>query len=219
MTRKAGWLLVAVLVAPRIPGSPGLAAQSRADADGLHRFVLVPLVGPSWNATRFEGQTPAGQVRISPASGLALGAAFELRVTGRVALAGLASWSSLAYEAGGAGFDGVLSSRNQDVVRMSGGVTVRVRETARGYFAAGVATNRFRPAADGLLSGESPREEWGGYGGLGLDFNRGNPRFRVEWRATMAHSGDFQARFAEIDVVSAGWALDWLLLAGVAVGF
>ena len=193
-------------------------AQSAAEGPAVHRFVLVPIVGPSWNGTRLSGETQVGTVGVKPASGLALGGAFELKVSGHFALTGMTTWSALGYEVDAEDpRDSFISSGSQEVLRFSGGVNYRFRDTARGYLTGGVAANVFRPGE--VLKNEVERTEWGGYAGIGVDFNAGNPRFRMEVRTSVTRADTPDLSLGAFPLQSQGWVVDWLLLVGVAIGF
>lgn len=194
-----------------------LAGQA-ADDTGVHRVTLIPMVGPSWNGTRFQAQASLGAIEVEPGNGLALGGAMEVRVTHHLALTGFGSWSRLAYRISEKGSsDQFLTNAHQSVIRLTGGLNYRFREDARGYFSGGVAANLMRPPSDAPVSGESDRTEWGGYGGFGLDFNTGNPRFRMEFRSVVTKTSG-TANLDLLVLEPAGWVADWLLLAGVSIG-
>jgi opacity protein-like surface antigen len=178
----------------------------------------VPIVGPSWNGTRLSGETQVGGVRVKPTSGLALGGAFELKVSGHFALTGMTTWSTLGYEVEADDpRDSFISSGSQEVLRFSGGVNYRFRDTARGYLTGGVAANLFRTGD--VLKDEVERTEWGGYAGLGVDFNAGNPRFRMEGRTSVTRVDTSDPSLGGFTLQPQGWVADWLLLAGIAIGF
>ena len=197
----------------------GLQAQ---EGEPPPRVMLVALAGPAWSATRFEWTAPAGgRYRVGPASALTLGGAVELRAWDHVALTASGSWSTPAYEGSGDGdaTPEFLSSGDQQIVRLTGGVHYRVRPSARGYFAAGAAVNLVTPDTGAFFSDEEARTEWGGYGGVGLDFGSGRTRFRAEGRGQLSRvrSPDATA-FGEV-FTARDWAFDVLVLVGVAWGF
>lgn len=200
-------------------------APARVDAqagDSPPRVVVVALAGPSWPGTRFSWTTPSGSARfrVSPANALALGGQLEVRVSEHLALAGMATWSSHSYHGeGDAPGDELRSSGKQRITRLTGGLHYRFRSTARGYLAGGAALNLVTPGTDVFFDDEAERREWGGYGGIGLDFGTGRTRVRVEGRGQLSRiRSDDVTGFGEV-FQAQDWAFDLMLWVGVAFGF
>lgn len=212
----AGVLLVLPVLQAGI--APGAAAQSPGDAGP--RFAVVPIAGPTWFGNRFTAALGSNTIDVKPTTGLALGGQAEVWITQRVTLTGMGTWSSLSYRVTGtAPGDEIRTSGKQQIVRLAGGVILRLRPGVPGYATGGVAVNRVTPGEDVYLDEEAERNEWGGFAGVGLELGSGGARLRLEGRSQVSRISTENASRSEVIFVPVDWAVDWMLLAGVVFRF
>jgi len=217
------WSLVAVrvlLLVSLFPASPARSATAQSPGEAGPRFALVLIAGPTWFGNRFTAQLGSNTLDVKPATGLALGGQAEVRMTRRVTLTGMGTWSSVSYLATGTlPGDEIRTSGKQQIIRLAGGVILRMRPGVPGYLTGGVAVNHVKPGEDVLFDEEAERNEWGGFAGLGLEFGSGRTRFRLEGRSQVSSINTENASRSEVIYEPVDWAVDWMLLAGVVFRF
>ena len=200
----------------------GLVSRAAAQRPGDPgpRFALVPVAGPTWFGTRFSAELGSSKIDVEPATGLALGGQAEVRITQRVTLTGLGTWSRLSYRVTGSlPGDEIRTSGKQDIVRLAGGVILRMRPGVPGHVTGGVAVNRVKPRGAVYFDDEAERDEWGGFAGLGVEFGSGRTRFRLEGRTQVSRLTTEDPSRLGVVYEAVDWAVDWMLLAGVVFRF